>query len=318
LGKPRSACHDPILSRNGASGKPGAIQTVNGINDFGEVVGDSDLTDGFRWVDGACVSLCQSDFPDAFDREAMNINNNGDIVGGVADAQGDRGYLLQAGGESCEIIDCPQGTDEWTSDINESGQIVDDYFDGSTNQGFEWVSGASCETIPPCEGATSMGVTAITNSGVVLGAYENLSGRHVFRIDDWGTDPTCVVIPIPVPQGRTIQVEGINDDLAIVGTFVDESQGDGEMGTAFLYENDTVTIIDPCPEEAQNCAAIGRDINNEGEIVGSYDLDGTDQVGARIGFIARVPEPSSFLLGAVAVMVATLLSRWRRLTQDSQ
>jgi hypothetical protein len=266
---------------------PGAASTeLNGINDLDEVVGVSSIANGFRLSDGACISLCVSDFPNAFDREAMNINNRGDIVGGVADAQGDRGYLLEAGSNTCEIIDCQQGINEWTSDINEAGQVVDDYFDGSTDQGFEWSSGGSCEMIPPCPGATAMSMSAITNSGAIVGVFEDQSGRHVFRIDDWRTDLTCVVIPIPVPPGTTIDVGGINDNLSIVGTFVES----GELGTAFLFENDTVTIIDPCPE-AENCRAIGRDINNLGAIVGSYDLDGSDVTEDRIGFVAS-PERS--------------------------
>ena len=107
--------------------------------------------------------------------------------------------------------------------------------------------------------------------------------------------------------------ERINDNLAIVGTFVEFD----ELGTAFLFENDTVTIIDPCPGEAENCLALAGDINNLGVIVGSYDLDGFDATGERIGFIATpssssVPMvPAVGLVALAALLVLALLARVR-------
>jgi uncharacterized membrane protein len=105
-------------------------------------------------------------------------------------------------------------------------------------------------------------VNGINNAGVKVGAYQDkgtafhgfmLKGNKFTDIDD--------------PNGYETHCRGINSDgaVAIVGDYYVSSE---DTNIGFLYKNGTFTDI---PGPAGSLTAVASGINNNGDIVGSYE-----------------------------------------------
>lgn len=300
---------------------PGSSSTeANGINDSGDVVGvyvdpnepPSANDHGFLLSSGTFAPINR---PGGSHTEAMAINNLGDIVGGFEDpnlpvSDNDLGFLLSGG--TYTTIDCPQGVDEWTADINESGMIIDEYFDpNGVEHGFLYSAG-TCTPID-CVGAIDIALDGIDSAGTIVGLFSDANSvQHVFRRS--AGDPNCTPVPLSIPD--YVDIDGTNDAGDIVGTFV--TLEDDEFGVGFVLSNGTVSTI----EFPGATATSVRDINNFGQVVGTYE----DGAGNLHGFVATpssaVPAFRHFELAVLGCLVLfigiTLLRgavgghRWRR------
>jgi hypothetical protein len=119
----------------------------------------------------------------------------------------------------------------------------------------------------------------------IVGTYVDSSGAiHGFLYN--GTNWTTLDDPSAVPNGQTI-AQGISGGN-IVGTSFDSSSG---IIHGFLYDGSTYTTLDGPLGTWSSSYATGIDGDT---IVGGY----YDALGEH-GFLATVPEPSTFLLAAL-------------------
>ncbi len=158
-------------------------------------------------------------------------------------------------------IDFPGSNGTNALDINDFGDIVGSY-SGQTN-GF-LLSGGIYTTINPSVNAVISVATGINNNGVIVGYFNDiaavLDGMQGFLFD--GTTYTI----LNYPEATATQINGINDNGVIVGRWVEN----GITGHGFSYDGITWTSIDfPGADGSLNGTWAG-DINNLGQIVGTY------------------------------------------------
>jgi hypothetical protein len=123
-----------------------------------------------------------------------------------------------------------------------------------------------------CPGAASTFVSGINDAGLVAGVYFDvlpiaLGSVHGFIWDGRGCEP------IPGPPDDGIPT-GLNDAAQLIGVYVvpDPSEVRG-----FLYRRGQMTDL-VCPAtETEECAAWPSGINNRGQIVGWYEIQGPDR-----------------------------------------
>jgi probable HAF family extracellular repeat protein len=156
-----------------------------GINDNGQVVGDSDLdatngtTHAFLWQSGKGI-VDLGTLPGGLFAEAVAINKNGAAVGvstlngGTFDT-GDRHAALFQNGTVTDLTpNLPSGFDAFANSINSGGQIVG----GQLGHAFIWVNGVGTDLntlIPANSGFTLVAGNAINDKGQIA-ASGNASG----------------------------------------------------------------------------------------------------------------------------------------------
>ncbi|MCP1774742.1 HYR domain-containing protein [Bradyrhizobium japonicum] len=149
-----------------------ANTSANGINDFGQIVGnyyvyDPNLTYyAFLYSGGSFTHL---NVPSATASSATDINNVGQIVGFYADAAGhSHGFLYSGGGFT--TLDNPQGMDSVALGINNLGQIVGSYTDaGGVSHGWVYNNG----TYTNFDYFPDITPYDINDSGQIVGVYSD-------------------------------------------------------------------------------------------------------------------------------------------------
>ena len=173
---------------------PGAPSTwAHGINDSGTIVGANDIDPtNYRhaFVKNG-VNFQSLDILGAFQSGANGINNSGQIVGFIDNSTNTlvayHGFFRDSGGNATQL-DFPSASATWAMAINNMGQIVGSYYDTVTySQGGGW----------------------------------SLSGEHGFLLNN------SVYLSIDFPGAVDSQLNGINDDGWLVGTYWDGTQSHG-------------------------------------------------------------------------------------------
>lgn len=143
--------------------------------------------------------------------------------------------------------------------INDAGQVVGDYYDASGRHGFVYSGGNFTTLDPPGSGGTT--AWDVNMVGQVLGTYGSTIG-FVYSVASGS-----YTILNPLPDFRSV---GINDagDIVGVGTY------------GFLYRGGNLTEMN-FPGTVNNNTD-PHDINNVGQIVGDYNING-----ATHGFLYR-------------------------------
>jgi uncharacterized membrane protein len=247
---------------------PGAWETyAHGINDNEQIVGDYyDFTGahGFLLSEGIYSSI---NHPSGGWTVATGINNNEDIVGRYQRGSSIVGFLLSGG--IYTDIQYPGAGPTIPEDINNKGQVVGWYLGKEGTRGFLLSEGIY--TTIDYFSVYQAQAHGINNNGQIVGFTDNgegflLSEGVYSQFNNW--------------------LFGINDIGEIVGNYWNE----GDHG--FLLSNGIFSSIDyPIASDT-----FVRDINNNGQIVGRYDVRGR-----RHGFLATpgnisVPEPGTLIL----------------------
>jgi uncharacterized membrane protein len=212
-------------------------------------------------------------FPGAVDTveccsATLNINEEGQIVGGYMDASGTgHGFLLKAG--KFTTIDFPGAVYTEALGINPRGHIVGEYLDTNftshgfllTPRGFSTIDGPA---------AVNSFINWINPQGDMVGGYMDAGGVfHGFLVRR-GTLTT-----IDAPGASNTFGLGINSRGEIVGVYLDAA---GLNAHGFLLSEGTFSTLDfpGAVTDVSACNGFGggttytSGINDEGAIVGGY------------------------------------------------
>jgi probable HAF family extracellular repeat protein len=193
---------------------PGSYTQVNGINNSGQIVGNSGLT-GFIDTNGTFTTISGPQ-PFAIETYAYGINNLGQVVGNYEhDPVGLTPYIY-SGGTLTTLPSFPAGPPRG---INDSGEIVGYYNTDPLIQppiAFIYSNGTTASFSVP--GASSTQAFGVNNAGEIVGGYPTsfTSSAGFLYVND-------ALTTIDVPGASSTTAYGINDAGDIVGSFVDPS-----------------------------------------------------------------------------------------------
>jgi len=244
---------------------PGADSTqALGINNNGDIVGLYTLggqTHGFLYKAGTFSSI---DVPGAIQTVAQGINDSGLIVGFYSVPFRDGvGFLF----DGTTFTDIAKGGYVVTiaNGIDNAGDIVGYYGNGGSNpdyHGFKWTNGTFHTLEVGFVGETI--VTGINNHGYV-------TGYDPWSFDSFVRKPDGTIQTVPFSNPCCGLIEGLNDGQAVVGGYVSPSY------TGFRVNGVTLKLIPLKFPGALYTFAHG--INNAGDTVGSYAMNGIQQHG---------------------------------------
>ena len=252
------------LSTLGGSGS-----TANGINNAGQVVGNSYTSSGiehpFLYQNGSMIDLGTLSGSGS---TANGINNAGQVVGTYTKSGIEHPFLYQNGG----MIDLnPLDTSGSTAaGINNAGQVVGSAYLGPYSHAALYQNGNP--TNLDAKGYyTSSYATGINDEGQVVGvSNETGIGYNTdYAVLFQNGDSTRLASngPIYAYYGAAY---GINNAGQVVGSFNTNGSDNISDGQAFLYQNGHATFLGTLG--GQNSAAYG--INNAGQVVGYSDMGG--------------------------------------------
>ena len=216
-----------------------------------------------RLVDPAVLTTL--DVPGSTRTLALDINEEGEIVGRYVSAGQNHGFLRDANG-NMTTVDFPGSSFSVASSINDSGAILGWYTlptDPTGRHGFVLQDGAFTSFDPP--GSTFTNPLGINNRGEVTGRFctlnvclaPGLGSYHGFL---WQNGVFTI---IDVPGGNETNAFKPSENGAIVGAF-----GDNGSEPLFLLENGQFTTM-----ALPNGKPVTQDdggINAQGDIVGTY------------------------------------------------
>jgi uncharacterized membrane protein len=280
---------------------PGAEQAANygtlvtAMNTPGEVTGYYVDSNGFyhSYLVSTGGTMTEFDPMNSTGSDAFCINDNGEIAGGVIDANGNHGFIRNADG-SFTLLD-PTGNPTGILavlpyGINASGAVAGVYIDAnSVHHGFTRDSSGNFSLLDAPgagtasgEGTEPDGINAggVIVGGIDVGVVNGVGTTHSFLRT---ADGTYTVFDPPQSGAHTSFAEGINDDGVIVGEYRDANL----VRHGYLRQaNGTFTSFDE-PDAAQlplsstNLGTTPRSINADGAVAGLY----TDTNGVRHAFI---------------------------------
>jgi hypothetical protein len=275
---------------------------AEGINDAGDIAGIAQLPTGASTSyvsSGGVYSVVNVPGSQSGTTLVLNLNSNGQFVGGYTDTNGGvHGFFYD--GTNYQTVNYTPTTVPPTpglvtlslAGINNHGMAVGTGTDifGNTYS-FTYANGVVTPITNP---AGSLGAIGINDSGAIVGSFNN--GASAFLLQ--GSNLTTFT----APNGIFTIAGDINDSGAIVGIYLDPNF----VSHGFLYENGVFTSIDDPLASPLGEGTMVNGINNEGQIVGFY----FDSNGITNSFVAQlvVPEPGSLTLLSVAGVAA---AGWR-------
>jgi probable HAF family extracellular repeat protein len=317
--------------------EPGALGTsLLGINDHGEIVGESQNQEGttasFLYENGTFSAVAAPDSTQTF---ATGINNRGTIVGAylptVTTGQTEYGFIDSGG--VFKTLDVPSSATTAAIKISSHGEIVGWY--GVNNTPFGYLGGGglsspfvynkgSYKTIP-IPGGYPGSASGVNNHAQVVGSYNSSlscpAGTNSCALPSSGfLYQDGQLTTIDFPGAANTALSAINDHGEIVGGFENDIN---TAGMPFIYLDGTFTRLDV----PGAMVAGATDVNEQGVIVGNAVLAG----GEHVGFIATpvdgpataseqpdgdptadTPEPGNLALMSLGMSVLGMMCFFRR------
>ena len=239
-------------AQTAVNGPTGLVSTtnpfaeINKINNAGTYVGDYEAggsgpnaSQGFTGSAGTVVPTTTAN------SAALGINNAATTVGMVFNASGSasQSYFQTSGGSLTTFAPAGYGTSMATG-INDSGVMVGtaavDALTGPTVSYISSVGAPSTFSLLNISGALDVYAQGISNSGVIVGAYDTAqSGGNFTGFVDLNGTITNVVFP----SAASTQVNGINSQGQIVGTYTDTTGAlHGFVGAPVPEASTTVSL----------------------------------------------------------------------------
>jgi probable HAF family extracellular repeat protein len=242
---------------------PGAMLTVvSGINKAGDMVGwyvpvGGQTGSGFLLSGGKFTYL---DYPGGYDTTARAINDSGLVVGyAYVSSEGAVGFTYQAG--AYRTIQIPGYPDTFAQGINNNGYVVGGYGYGST-QGFEQFGGKLKNITPPGSYA-GVSANSINALGQITGST-NLTNTEGFLYQRGKYQK----VSVPGSEYYTVPL-AINDWGIVAGWYFGCTSTCTEHGFV-LMKGRYLSFDYP-----GGMFTFAEGINNAGQIVGGYSLDGS-------------------------------------------
>ena len=257
----------------------GNSSTGYAINDFGQVVGESNKTiygsnRAFLWNSTSGMQDLGTLGGDS--SSAYSVNNSGQVVGTAKTAKDDFHAFLYNGHGSLQDLGTLGGNSSSAKGINNAAQVVGNAETASgNNHAFLYNGSSPLQDIGTLGGQESY-ANAINESGQVVGTaetgatYQPLSPSsdylvsHAFLYN--GSSPLQDLGTLGGPKSTAY---GINNIGQVVGTAdtIDQSE------RAFIYSNGKMTDLNSLiPNSSKWLLSEARGINNAGQIVGTGTL----------------------------------------------
>jgi len=280
-------------------GDEGGCVNAADINSYGQVVGESRSTTGYRaflW-DPANGIRDLGDLPGGFDSSQANaINDTGHVVGTSGAQTGYRAFLWDAVNGMRDLGDLPGGEDiSYANAINNHAQVAGQSKTATGWRAVLW-DDHGMQNLGELPGGENTSIAFdLNDTGQVVGFSDATTGWRAFL---WDADVGMRDLG-DLPGGRDLSIaRAINNRGQIVG------DSDGHVGTrVFLWdaENGMQSIEDLVDASASGWEFIfGWDVNDLGHIVGY----GRNPHGDYRAFLL-VPEPgplSLLALGGLALI----------------
>ncbi|WP_341530211.1 DUF3466 family protein [Nostoc sp. UHCC 0302] len=241
----------------------GEVSGAYGINDKGQVVGQSSITNGepraFVWSEGIGMrNLGVLD--NGYNCAALNINNIGQVVGSSYINSGVSRAFLWTESTPIRDLGTPSiGSEAWG--INDAGQVVGDLFDPTNGQSraFLWTESGGTQNLGTLGGNIRSAAFDINNAGQVVG-FANTANEQT-RAFLWTESKGLKNLGT---LGYYSFATGIND----VGQVVGDSDSTDVPTRAFLWSEST-GMINLGTLGADNSYSYSYAINNAGQVVGN-------------------------------------------------
>ena len=280
----------------------GGSSSANGINSFGDVVGDSAIAGGqthaFDWgTSGPIIDVAaQPGF--LANSGAASVNDFGTIAGATWDGSGDYHVYrldingvedLGAGGDNSVAVDVFNYRGASASAMNATGQLTGWFTQNHVIHGFRYSDGAGYQDVGSLAGGETQGF-GISDAGVVVGSSwvpgspsppNDFTSRrlgHAILWDGIAGKPVDLSLNVNPTSGITLHTAaGISPN----GRYI---VGDGERnGVLIAYRLDTVSgnLDEVSPGWPGD--AYGNAVNDNGDVVGMVHPDAANQIQA--GFV---------------------------------
>ena len=241
-----------------------------GINDFGEVVGESNFyQDGHSYRHAFCYSNgiikdlgALSGFPMSV---ANSINNNSQIVGYVNGSSHSKAFLYDKGvmtdiGESIDYSRIRRA-----NSINNRGEIAI-----GGNCAYLYYNGVLTEIPSPSGYPINESANDINDNGTIVADALDFTGDLKFHYTSYiysNGKITSFGNPLGYSDTCRSKFSAINNKGQVVG-YANDSRG---YAHAFTYENGNVKELDKFLKD-DNIDAVANDINDRGQIVGKIGI----------------------------------------------
>lgn len=290
-----------------------------GLNDLGQVVGESLAADGvahaFLWRDqnnngrtdpGDMIDLGAANVPS----RAMGINSFGQVA-----------LRVQPGGSALSYLWTPQtpngtlGTSTLVAEgalvsrINDYGQLLGRFFTGKvTNTAFLWTPSApntstgNLISLPTLPDAVSTSPTLLHQNGSVGGITKQADAlQHAWVWIPSANNGEIGILTDLVPPGSgagtSLTIGGVNRWGHVLVNRFQPSQPEAQQSAAFLWKDGSFRALRPMPPNTTGTALDDPEDPEHGVIVGYGNTSGTPQ--------------SAFLLDHFGYLPLTGFGSWK-------
>jgi hypothetical protein len=272
--------NDPLAGT--AAGQGTRAAGIFGTTIVGQYTDGNNLTHGFIYNGSTFTTL---DDPLASGVTTAWGVYGSDVVGYYRDSQGnDHGFLYN--GSSYTTMDDPSGVNGSMAFGIYSNTIVGNYFDSSSLSQAYVNNGSSYTTLHDPAGAITFAYGVYGST--IAGFYETGAGNFGFTYN--GSTYTTLPGSGYIPYG-------------IDGSFIVGSQPSGGFDHGFVFNGSTYSLVQPAGAQQSDLTGVSGNT-----AVGYY----TDANGVNHGIITTVPEPGTWSLAGLGLLLGGILKAgWR-------
>src|SRR6266496_3483459 len=240
----------------------GEYSSASGINDAGEVAGESNTAESivpFVWTPKGLLKRIPL-LPGDNCGQALGINKDGHVAGYSSGPEGKQAFLWTRHKDVRNLGALPGGNYSSASDINDSDEVVGTSASPTGERAVLWTTDGNIRDLGTLPGDTSSEASGINNKGDVVGYSKGPRGMRAFL---W-TEASGMQDLGVLPGGDSSRALGINDMGAVVGTST-SSSGD----RAFIWTKQA-GMRDLNSAASMTSGAVfveAHAINNAGQIV---------------------------------------------------
>lgn len=283
-----------------------------GINNSGQIVGNADTAGAFIYSNGNMQALGTLG---GLVSKAYGINDSGQVVGVSATSDNSTHAFLYSNG-SMQDLGTLGGTYSEATAINNSGQVVGNSATSDNSTHAFLYSNGNMQDLGTLGGSESYATSINDNSQVVGNSNYDFFNvyRHAFLYSNGSMQDLGTL------GGKISHANGINNSGQVVGssTFREFNLSSDPSNHAFLYSNgnmaDLNSFLDATTLDAGWILESAEAINDNGWIVGFAYNRITSQSHAYLLSVASVPEPETYAILLVGLVLVGFVARRNQLS----